>query len=47
MNMTDAEVMRELQSLSGLPLEDDSQDRETVEDEFPGIARAVYDPYQE
>ena len=47
MNMTDAEVMRELQSLSERPLEDDSQDRETVEDEFPGIARAVYDPYQE
>ena len=44
MDMTDTEVLMELQQLAGVP-QDDSQDRETVEDEFPGIARAVSDPY--
>jgi len=46
MAMSDAEVMAELQQLCEAPPPDDSQDRDTVEDEFPGIARAVQDPYQ-
>ena len=43
--MSDAEVMKELKELSGMTLQDDSQDRDSVEDEFPDIARAVSDPY--
>jgi len=44
MNMSDTEVLEELQQLcAGVP-QDDSQDRDTVEEEFPGIARAVSDP---
>ena len=44
MAMSDTEVLMELQQLAGAP-PDDSQDRDTVEDEFPGIARAASDPY--
>lgn len=43
-SMSDTDVMMELQQLAGDP-QDDSQDRDTVEDEFPGIARALSDPY--
>jgi hypothetical protein len=45
MDMTDEELLVELQQLAGDP-QDDSQDRDTVEDEFPWIARALSDPYQ-
>ena len=45
MAMSEAEVLRELTMLSAVPVEEDSQDRDTVEDEFPGIARALTDPY--
>ena len=43
--MTDSEVLLEMQEMVRAPL-DDSQDRGTVEDEFPGMVRAVRDPYQ-
>ena len=47
MGMSDADVLVKLPQLCRVqaPLED-SQERDTVEDEFPGIARAVHDPYQ-
>ena len=45
MGMSDADVLDELQYMIRAPLED-SQDRESVEEEFPKIARAVFDPYQ-
>ena len=45
MSMSDADVINELQRMVRAPLED-SQERESVEEEFPGIARAVFDPYQ-
>jgi len=44
MEMSDAEVMMELQQMS-LPDQEDSQDRDTVEDEFPSISMAMDDPY--
>ena len=40
MAMTDAEVMRGLQQMS-MPLEEDSQARDTVEDKFPGVVVRV------
>ena len=43
-DMSDADVLVELKQLAGAP-QDDSQERDIVEDEFPGIARALSDPY--
>ena len=46
MSMTDREVGQEINKERVRAPLDDSQDRGTVEDEFPGMVRAVRDPYQ-